>query len=219
MRGTAFERPLENALLKILVVVACILGFWAPWDSYLGGGPRTLTWLYLPGLLVRTIRLSFSSATMTVTCSAVLLTAAGALFRLWSEAVPHELSCGVSNRHTLFARTAGTMLFSLGLAILMPPSGAGFFLITLLFVQLRELLRGTKRVTLSALSEHRAVSTMSPWKSALTAETFPLTYSICLVGFAWQYSPNLLLRCLLVCLGLSLVTRALFPADGRLAIT
>jgi hypothetical protein len=211
LRRTASGRPLENTLLQLLVVVACVLGFWAPWDSYLGGGPRTLTWLYLPGLLVRSMRQPFSSATMIVTFSAVLLTAAGALLRLWSESVPRESSGGVPNQRTQFSRAAGTMLFSLGLAILMPPSGAGFFLVSLLLVQLRELSSGIQRATPSALSGNRAVSMMSRWKSALIAETFPLAYSICLVGFAWQYNPNLLLRCLLVCLGLSLITRALLP--------
>jgi hypothetical protein len=148
---------------------------------------------------------------MIVTVSAVSLAAAGALLRLWSEAAPGAWSARVSNNDSRFERVVGTMLFSLGLAILMPPSGAGFFLITLLIVQLRELSRGAQRLTLFPISEQFAASTMSRWKHALVAETFPLTYSICLITLAWQYNPNLLLRCLLVCLGLSLVTRALFP--------
>jgi hypothetical protein len=215
---TAFERPLENALLQGLVAVACILGFWAPWDSYLGGGPRTLTWLYIPGLLARRLRLSFASATMIVTFSVVLLATAGALLRIASAVAPRESSVGASNRGSQFRRTVGTMLFSLGLAILMPPSGAGFFLIVLVFANSRELSTDARRITLSELSGQHATSTMSRWKSAIVAETFPLTYSLCLAGFAWQYNPNLLLRCLLVCLGLSLVTRALFPGNRPISM-
>jgi hypothetical protein len=42
-------------------------------------------------------------------------------------------------------------------------------------------------------------------------ETLPVTYPLCLAVLAWRYDPVLLIRCLVVCFGLSLVTKATLP--------
>ncbi len=55
------------------------------------------------------------------------------------------------------------------------------------------------------------------WLTSLAAEAFPVLYSVCLAILAWQYNPRLLIRCLLVTFGLSLVTRALLPRGSAAA--
>jgi hypothetical protein len=49
------------------------------------------------------------------------------------------------------------------------------------------------------------------WVTSIVAETLPVTWPLCLAVLAWRYEPLLLIRCLLICFGLSLVTRAFLP--------
>jgi hypothetical protein len=49
------------------------------------------------------------------------------------------------------------------------------------------------------------------WITSVVAETLPVGYSLCLAVLVWRYEPLLLIRCLLICFGLSLVTRAFLP--------
>lgn len=96
------------------------------------------------------------------------------------------------------------MLFGLAISILMPPSGAVFFLV-LGFVQLLRL----------ALREESAGPTAEPlWGRALAAETFYVAMTACLAVLAWRYNANLLIQALLICFGFSLVVRAFVTAKA-----
>jgi hypothetical protein len=244
-------------LLQASIAAACVLGLWAPWDRYFAERATTLTWLYTPALLARHLNISFASATVAVTVALICLVTAGALLKLAARAaaIPfdgpewskHPAQTTISDRGSRDSRlrtttSVGTMLVSLGAAILMPPSGAAFFLIFLFLVQLFVYFKGKKsanftdKLSAVVLEAHKKEShenepyknpgvvspshastaaAFSRWASAALRESFAVTYAICLVIFAWRYNPDLLLRCLLICLGLSLVMRALLPADWR----
>jgi hypothetical protein len=225
-------------LLQASIATAFVLGVWAPWDRYFGERATTLTWLYIPAFLARHFNISFANATVAVTVTIVCLVIAGAMLKLAATASPIPLDDPEwSECRHLRSKSVGTMLVSLGAVILMPPSGAAFFLTFLALVQLFLYFRNRKspyfRDKQSAIvldphetERHEKPGIVSParasiaaassrWASAALRESFAIMYAICLVIFAWRYNPDLLLRCLLICVGLSLVMRALLPAEGR----
>ena len=189
----------------------------------------------MPGLLVRSFHLSFSLATVTVTVTIILLAIAGALLKVSASAAAIHLNVPGSSEHfdprnisrrcpslsQLRSASFATMLVSLGVVILMPPSGAIFFLTFLAVVQLLSYLKA-KRYP-SALSPEQDIGVLLPgrpnaaarWRSAVLSESFAILYALCLSIFAWRYNPHVLLRCLLISLGLSLVARALLPAGWK----
>ncbi len=229
------SRPVGQWLLQASTAVACILGLWAPWDRYFGALATTLTWLYIPGLLVRYLDLSFSFATVSVTLFVLCLVTAGAILRVFANASVLRLhNCGSSSHsdlkritigptrtNQLTLTSIGAMLVSLGVIILMPPSGAIFFLIFLSAAQLF-IYFSARRSTVAFAPDQNDPKVISArphaamaWGAAAASESFAIMYAMCLWIFAWRYNPHLLLRCLLICVGLSLVVRAVLPADWR----
>jgi hypothetical protein len=125
----------------------------------------------------------------------------------------------------------GTFLFSLGVSILMPPSGALFFLCALALFQ-RFLIAGEESFLLarlgSAYGEYlRRVPRLMPslaskipaspasmertrWPQAFLAEIYPVGYTLCFAVLAWRYNALILTQSLLICIGISLVTRAMW---------
>ena len=47
------------------------------------------------------------------------------------------------------------------------------------------------------------------WLRAIVAEFFPVSFTLCFAVLAWRYNAYLLMRCVAVCFGASLVVRAL----------
>lgn len=214
-----------------------VLGFWAPWLHY---GPFTgtvtSTWLELSGELSRLLPLE--TASVTITSAAILLAALGAAFRIWGTAyigssvvqskMMHAQGIVAAGpyRHLRNPLYLGSFLFALGVAILMPPSGAIFFLVAS-FVQLWRLilreepylvqqqgeayLAYKSRVPrlLPSLAARVPKSAAQPqWPQAVIAEIFYVAMTICLTVLAWRYNASLLTQALLICFGLSLVVRA-----------
>ena len=121
------------------------------------------------------------------------------------------------------------MSLGLSIAILMPPSGAVVFAVLLGLFYFRLILgeeasspgRSAKRIWNTAggcRGLYRACvpgfakSPAQPqWLTSLVAEFLPVSYPLCLAVLAWRYDPLLLVRCLLICFGLSLVMRAFLP--------
>ena len=59
-----------------------------------------------------------------------------------------------------------------------------------------------------------ATSSAQPhWLQALLAETYPIAFTLCFAIFAWRYNARILIQCLLICYGLSLVMRAFTQSD------
>ncbi len=128
----------------------------------------------------------------------------------------------------------GAWLLALGTSILMPAAGAGFFLVAitvfigfLIFAEERflsatlgidygEYRRRIPRLaprfaprSLSRENKENDASVQPQWLHALLAETFPVAFTLCFAVFAWRYNAHILIQCLLVSYGLSLVTRAM----------
>jgi len=124
----------------------------------------------------------------------------------------------------------GTLLLALGFSILMPPSGALVFLVGLCLLELA-LIRGEERFLSGKLGDayreyrHRvprlvprlrvalAASNVHPrWLYAAFAEIWGIGFALCFAVLAWRYNAMILIKCLVICFGLSLVLRALLPA-------
>jgi protein-S-isoprenylcysteine O-methyltransferase Ste14 len=237
MKATHFEFRFR-VLIAILLYV---LGFWAPWTRYGAVAPDTTAWLALSTLLARWRWLPLEQATLLVTWLAILLVFAGAALRIWGTAylgssVVHSgaMRAGqvVASGPYRFVRNPlylGTWFFSIGVSILMPPSGAVFFLLATFFFYFRLILgeedylaaqlgetyleyrRRVPRILPSPRPRLAASGLRAQWMQGFLGETFPVAFACCLAALAWQYDAHLLIRCVLVCFGLSLVARAAIP--------
>lgn len=233
---------LEFRLRVLIAILLYVIGFWAPWTRYgAAAGPETTAWLMLSTLLARLGWLSLDQATVAITSIAILLVFAGAALRIWGAAYlgssvvqSGEMHAGrvVASGPYRFVRNPlylGTGLFSLGLSILMPPSGAAVFLLAT-FVFYFRLILGEESFLAAQLGDSyreycvrvpRIVPSLAPrigasnlrpqWTQAVLGEVFTFAFACCLAVLAWNYDAHLLIRCLLVCFGLSLVARAALP--------
>ena len=126
---------------------------------------------------------------------------------------------------------------ALGVSVLMPPSGAAFFLVAfsafvLLLIRAEERFLSAKqgevyqqycrsvprlwpRLWPEPAGSHPAPSAAPPrWVQALLAETYPVSITLCFAVLAWRYNARILVQCVLICYGVSLVVRAL-TSEGR----
>ncbi len=216
--------------------VIYLLGFWAPWLRYGDSGRVSTTWLELSGELSRWLPLE--TATIVVTSAAILLAILGTILRIWGTAY---IGSSVVKSATMHARGVvaagpyrhlrnplylGSFLFVVGIAILMPPSGA-ILSLTASFVQmLRLILREEPYMEEQQGDGYRTYKKLVPrllfspvarvpksadepeWLQAIYAEAFYVTMTGCFIALAWRYNATLLIQALLICFGLSLVARA-----------
>jgi len=213
------------------------LGFWAPWLRYgSSAAPVTTTWLELSGELSRVLPLQ--AASVIVTSAAILCAALGTTFRVWGTAYigssvvqsgtmhAHGVVAAGPYRHLRNPLYFGNLLFALGVAILMPPSGAIFFLVANFVLLLRLILREEAYLAQQQGEAYLAYKSRVPrlfpsiaarvpesaaqphWLQALVAEIFCVTMTGCFAVLAWRYNATLLIQALLICFGLSLVIRA-----------
>jgi hypothetical protein len=133
------------------------------------------------------------SATVTVTFSALVAAALGAL-----------LSIAARMRGSAALWAAGTVLFGCSVAILMPLwTAVGFLGALLLIVALRARLIALQPVSVLIAS---------------LSELWPLGYAIGFAVLAWRYNPQLLIKTLLIAFGASLIARAVMPSrENRIA--
>jgi protein-S-isoprenylcysteine O-methyltransferase Ste14 len=235
LRATRFEFRFRLAIGFLIYG----LGFGLPWLIYSAGGPRvTTTWLELSGALARTHALTLQYATIIVTLIAILLAAIGAAFRVWGTAY---LGAGIVTSGSMHAQSVvaagpyryvrnplylGSFVFSLAVAILMPPMGAIIFVV-LIFVQILRLILGEEAFLTAQQGEpylaykarvprlfpspvlRVADSPAKPrWLQAVVAETHPVSMTLCFAVLAWRYNAQLLIQALIICFGVSLVVRA-----------
>jgi protein-S-isoprenylcysteine O-methyltransferase Ste14 len=241
MKATPFEFH-----FRVWIAVAFyILGFTAPWNYLLArngpAAPATTAWLALSVWLARVHVLPLEQATLLVTTLAIVFACAGAATRVWGTAylgssIVHSgamhgdaVMAGGPYRFARNPLYLGTGMFSLGISILMPPSGAIFFLVAHAIFYFRLILgeedylsrrlgapyQEYKRIVprlIPSLRPRIAAPAMQPrWLEGLLGECFTVAMALCLAVLAWRYQPELLDRCLLVCFGLSLIARALMP--------
>lgn len=181
--------------LEAVLVVVFALCLWAPWDRSADATSSSLNmlWLSLPMMLSHH-GMVLETVTNTVTICALVIAALGAAFAIAGRA-----------RGKAVVWAVGIFLFAVSVAILMPQwTAVGFLGAVLLLLALR--------VRFTTLQPMRALA-------ALLRELWPLGYAIAFAALAWHYNPQFLIKALVIAFGLSLVARALIPADrGATAI-
>jgi protein-S-isoprenylcysteine O-methyltransferase Ste14 len=235
-----------------IFVLLYVLGFLPPWDY--SSASRSTFWLAASTLLARSGWVSLASATLAVTLAALVCLVAGTGLRIWGTAYlgsgvmrdsalhGEGLVAAGPYRHLRNPLYLGSWLLALGASILMPLDGALLFLPAFsIFVF---LLIATEERFLSAklgnayqqyrslvprlLPRFAAGAALAPvrphWVQAVLAETCPIAFTLCFAAFAWRYNARILIQCLLICYGVSLVIRAMLrrpteetekPSTGR----
>lgn len=231
-----------------IICTLYFVGFYAPWER-LGpsGNPNPMRlWSWLAIEAARTNLVSTSIAYVAVTIIAVLLAIIGAWLRVWGTAY---LGHFVMRNKTMQAGTVmasgpyrhlrnplyiGLLLTSFAVSILMPVTGAAFFLLCITVFTSRligceeaflggqlgddyaEYRKSVPSIFPSIRSRLGASSAKPRWLQSLMAEVYPVGTAACFAALAWNYDADLLTRCVIVCFGASLIVRAL-TSPGRQA--
>jgi protein-S-isoprenylcysteine O-methyltransferase Ste14 len=231
---------LEYRFRFVLHGVIFALGFWAPWCAALGW-THTTTWLVLASSLARAGWLSFVAATNVVLIAALILVALGAWLRVWGAAyvgasiVQSREMHGASlladgpyrrMRNPLYL---GTILHTLGLAILMPPSGAVFCVGLIWLLQIRLALaeepfllaqfgeaynayRARVPRFLPAPTPQAPSAGIAPrWAQAIPGEIYMVGVVVTFAAFGWSFNALTLERGVLISLGLWIIVKAVLP--------
>ncbi len=239
MKATQFEFRFR-LLIILLIYTLGFWAPWT-WTQGRYAPPATTAWLALSTTLARWGWLRLDQATLVVTGLAILFGFAGAVLRVWGTAflgasIVHAGPMLAGNvmaagpyRYVRNPLYLGSWFLGLSIAILMPPSGALVFAVLLALFYFR-LILGEEGFLAGQIGEAyveyrrqvpRLVPSLRPrivgsaarpqWPMSLLAEFFPVSYPLCLAVLAWRYEPLLLIRCLVICFGLSLVLRAFLP--------
>jgi protein-S-isoprenylcysteine O-methyltransferase Ste14 len=236
MGATKFEYRFRWILHAVIIM----LGFWAPWCEPLGW-TRLSTWLVLSSWLSRTGWLSFVAATNAVLIVAIVLVALGAWLRVWGASY---VGASVVNSRSMhgeamladgpYRRTRnplylGTLLHIIGLAILMPPSGAIFCVALIWLLQVRLALAEepflTQRFGEAYVEYRKAVPRFVPaptprvpaagkpahWLQGFVSEIYMVGVVITYVVFGWSFNAMTMTRGVLISLGAWLVVKAFLP--------
>jgi protein-S-isoprenylcysteine O-methyltransferase Ste14 len=248
MQAAGFEYRFRFAIHAVIY----ILGFTAPWlflRSLAGvpGFTTSSTWLVLSSALSRQGWLAFDVATVVLLVMALVLTALGAGLRVWGSAYVGSSIVKSPTMHGTamladgpYRRTRnplylGTLLHTLGVTILMPPSGALFAVVFLWIFQVRLALAeepflaarfgqpyldykaAVPRFLPSPTPQIAAAGARPHWLQALLGEIyFPAAFLV-LAIFGWSFNAEPLRQGLLISLGVWLVVRAFLPRAAHSA--
>jgi protein-S-isoprenylcysteine O-methyltransferase Ste14 len=234
MKATA----LEYRFRFIVHAVIFTLGFWAPWCEPLGW-TRLRTWLVLSSWLSRTGWLSFVGATNAVLIAAIVLVALGAWLRVWGASYVGVSVVQSPSMHgeTMLAdgpyrRTRnplylGTILHTIGLSILMPPSGAIFCIALVWVFQVRlalaeepfltqrfgepyvEYRKAVPRFLPSPTPQVPAAGKQPQWLQGIIGEIYVVGVAIVFVVFGWNFNATTMIRGVLISLGAWFIVKAL----------
>lgn len=239
MKATQFEFRFRLIIILLLYILG-FWAPWT-WTAGHYRPPATTAWLAIPTLLSRWGWMRLDQASLVVTWLAIVLGVVGAALRWWgtaylSASVVHssamhgdQVMASGPYRYLRNPLYLGSYLLGLSIAILMPPSGAAFFAVAIGIFYIRLILgeeaflagqagesylkykQQAPRLIPRLWPKIAASSTKPQWVTSLAAEIFPVAFAACLLVLAWRYEPLLLVKCLLVSFGLSLVTRAFLP--------
>jgi protein-S-isoprenylcysteine O-methyltransferase Ste14 len=226
-----------------------LVGFLAPWERPLRRTGTGSLWLASSTLLARTGSLSLAASTQFVTLTALFCCFAGAALRVWGTAylggavIQDQALRGermVTEGPYRWLRNPlylGQLLFAVGVSILMPVTGALFFLVAVVLFQQLLITSEESYLTARLGETYRDYSRRIPrllprvppsqaslpasgerprWLQAVLTEIFPVGFALCFAVLAWRFNALILIRCLLVCYGLSLIGRALRPSFQRI---
>jgi len=210
---------------------------WDFWLHLDGTGPNAHVWARLAVLLSRNGLMNISAAFNAVLVFGIVCAAAGAWMRTWGSAYlgvdvmsdAKMRSDGVvadgPYRYVRNPLYLGTWIHTLALALLMPVSGAIFTLVFVVGFQLRLILAEEAFLNeklgepyhaycakvprlLPSLGPQVAASGARPqWMRAAVAEIFVWGVTASYAVLGWRYDANLLIQCVLVWLGVSLVVK------------
>jgi protein-S-isoprenylcysteine O-methyltransferase Ste14 len=242
MQASRFEYRFRFAIHALIY----ILGFTAPWLfitalADVPGFSTKSTWLISSSMLSRQGWLTFSAATVVLLTIALVFTALGAFLRIWGSAYVGSSVVKSPAMHGAtmladgpFRRTRnplylGTLLHTIGVAILMPPSGA-LFAVTLLWIfQVRLALAEEPFLAarfgqpyldykaavprfLPALTPQVPAAGAQPrWLQSLLGELYFPSAFLVLAIFGWSFNAQPIRQGLLISLGVWLIVRALLP--------
>jgi len=233
---------------RVLVfVLLYVLGFFPPWEWGVRNGNNGTLWLASSTLFARSGWASLAAATVAVTAVALVCLVMGTILRVWGTAyLGHGVMRDTAMQGGRFVAAGpyryvrnplylGAWLLACGASILMPPGGAGFFLIAFvlfvlflisseerfLSIKLGDAHEQYRRRVPRLLPHRRAVAVTSAerpkWVQAALAETHPIAFTVCFAIFAWRYNARVLIQCLLICYGLSLVVRAFMTHTAKIS--
>jgi protein-S-isoprenylcysteine O-methyltransferase Ste14 len=250
MQATPFEYRFRFALHAVIYM----LGFTAPWLFLhaLASVPVFTTrssWLVLSVLIARRGWLAFDAATIALLVLALILTALGAWLRVWGSAYVGSsivksptmhgdvLLADGPYRRTRNPLYLGTLLHTIGITILMPPSGALFAVPLLWIFQVRLALAeepflaarfgqpyldykaAVPRFLPSPTPQVASANAHPRWLQAMLGEIYFIAVFIVLAIFGWSFNAQPLRQGLLISLGLWLVVRAFLPRAPHNATT
>ena len=236
MGASLWEYRLRLPLHLLIFVVA----FWPFWEPWLGLTTKS-TWLTLSALCARQGWLGFGVATVVLLMVAVFFTALGAWLRVWGSAYigagvvaspsmqGNSLLADGPYRRTRNPLYLGTLLHTIGIALLMPPAGGAFAIAAIWIVQVRLALAEepflTKRFGEAYVQYRERVPQFLPspkplipaagrrpqWLQALAGESYFVGVAVTLAGFGWDFNAQPLLRGMLISLGIWLILQAILP--------
>jgi protein-S-isoprenylcysteine O-methyltransferase Ste14 len=247
MKATAWEFRLRIWILAVLF----LLGFAVPWNYALhldGRGPNAHLWGWSAAMLAKSGVTNIGTAFNVLLAVGVVLAFAAAVLRTWAaaylgsevvqEAAMHSGAVVQAGpfRHMRNPLYVGTWLMTLALALLMPPSGAVFAVVTVVLFQFR-LILGEEAFLSARLGEaYRAYAARVPrlfpslrarvpasgaqprWAQAVLSEIFPWGVAISFAAVGWRYDAQLLGRCVLVSLGVWMVVRGVMKPASKAGI-
>jgi protein-S-isoprenylcysteine O-methyltransferase Ste14 len=236
MKATTLEfrfRFLIHALIYLI-------GFVAPWNFVLHYD-TIRTWQFLAAYLNRSGLMGFSAATIAVLSAGIALAVAAAAVRTWGTAylgaaVVHDgglvggaVVAAGPYRYVRNPLYLGTVLHTLALCLLMPPTGAAFCVVAIVLVQLRLIGAEEPFLTaklaesyasysakvprlLPAIRPRVAASAAKPmWGAAFVGEIYFWGAALSFAVAGWRYNAQLVMQGVIVSLGVSLVARAFLP--------
>jgi len=245
LRASAFEYRFRFAihaviyLFGFLAVPAALLI--SPNLKDVIGFTNKSSWLILSSAISRQGWLTFSAATIALLVVALIFTGCGAWLRVWGAAYVGESIVSSTSMHGEamladgpYRRSRnplylGTLLHTIGIAILMTPSGAIAAIALIWIFQVRLALAEEPFLTqrfgepylrymtavprfLPTLRPQIAAAGKQPhWLQALLGELYFIAAFGVLATLGWQFNAQPLQQGLLISLGVWLIVRALLP--------
>lgn len=240
MRATRFEYRFRFILHAIIFIV----GFYSPWVNR-----NTLTakstWVTFATYFAEHQWLTFFAAVKVLLAIALLFVALGAWFRVWGTAYVSAGVVGARDMHGdhlladgpyLHTRNPlylGSLLHTIGISILMPPTGALFTIALIWILQVRLALAEEPFLTERFGQEYvqykqrvprflpmiapqwRASGQVPQWGQAILGELYFVLVVLVMGTFGWTFNAQPLLRGILISLGLWIVVRAFLPGPKK----
>ena len=238
MKATALEFRLRFWIVMVLYVLGFVAP-WDIWWHLDGSGPNAHVWARLAVMLSRGGAMPIGTAFNAVLAAGIVCALVGAGLRtsgsacLGVDVMSDEQMRGDAvvvdgpYRYVRNPLYLGAWFNLLALTLLMPPSGAVFSLVLVVLFQVR-LIFGEEAFLRKKLGEAyaaycarvpRLLPALRPrvaasgaraqWGRAALAEIFMWGTAVSYAVLGWRYDANLLLRCVLVSLGVSLIVKAL----------